>query len=86
MSLDEILDLTADVFFLLKYVRRDLSSMQRKTAKEAWQPKCAAPRLVHDSALSFETFMHVATSTYNTLVSNSISSPEKSVEDNLHLN
>ena len=38
------------------YVRRALSSMQRKTAKEAWRPKCAAPRLVYDSALFFETF------------------------------
>ena len=28
------------------YVRRDLSSIQRKTTKkEAWRPKCAAPRL-----------------------------------------
>ena len=36
------------------------SSMQQKTArKEAWRPKCAAPRLVYDSALFFETFMHV---------------------------
>ena len=33
--------------------------MQRETAKkEAWRPKCAAPRLVYDSALVFETFMH----------------------------
>ena len=31
------------------YVRRDLSSMQRKTTKkEAWQPKCAAPRLGYE--------------------------------------
>ena len=38
------------------FVRRDLSSMQRKPAKkEAWRPKCAAPRLVYDSALFFET-------------------------------
>ena len=42
------------------HVRRDLSSMQRKTAKkEAWRPKCAAPRLVDDSALFLETSMHV---------------------------
>ena len=27
--------------------------------KEAWRPECAAPRLVYDSALFFETFMHV---------------------------
>ena len=34
--------------------------MQRKTArKEAWRPKCVALRLVYDSALFFETFMHV---------------------------
>ena len=33
--------------------------MQQKTArKEAWRPKCAARRLVYDSAL-FKTFMHV---------------------------
>ena len=32
------------------FLRRDLSSMQRKTAKkEAWRPKCTAPRLVYDS-------------------------------------
>ena len=36
-----------------------LSLMQRKTAKnEAWRPKCAAPKLVYDSALFFETCMH----------------------------
>ena len=34
--------------------------MQRKIAKKkAWRPKCAAPRLVYDSTLFFETFMHV---------------------------
>ena len=55
-----------------------LSSMQRKTAKkEAWRPKCAAPRLVCDSALFFETFMHVyVRRTYNTLVSYSMSPPK----------
>ena len=37
----------------------EMWSMQWKTTKkEAWWPKCAAPRLVYDSAL-FETFMHV---------------------------
>ena len=37
-----------------------MSSMQRKTAKkEAWRPQCAVPRLVYDSALFFETFIHV---------------------------
>ena len=37
-----------------------LSLMQRKTAKnEAWRQKCAAPKLVYDSALFFETCMHV---------------------------
>ena len=31
------------------FVRRDLSSMRRKTAKkEAWRPKCAAPRLGYE--------------------------------------
>ena len=31
------------------YIRRDLSSMQRKTAKkEAWRPKCVAPRLGYE--------------------------------------
>ena len=31
------------------YVRRDLSSKQRKTGKEeAWRPKCAAPRLGYE--------------------------------------
>ena len=31
------------------HVRRDLSSVQRKTAKkEAWRPKCAAPRLCYE--------------------------------------
>ena len=34
--------------------------MQPKTAKkEAWRLKCAAPRLVYDSAIFSETFMHV---------------------------
>ena len=28
-----------------RYARRDLSSTQRKTANEAWRPKCAASRL-----------------------------------------
>ena len=42
------------------YVRRDLSSTQWKAAiKEAEWPKSAAPRLVYDSALFFETCMHV---------------------------
>ena len=45
------------------YVRRELSSTQRKTVtnKEARRRKCVAPRLVCDSALSlfFETFIHV---------------------------
>ena len=41
--------------------------MQRKTArKEAWRPKCAAPRLVYDSALFFETCMHVYVRTIRT--------------------
>ena len=41
--------------------------MQRKTAwKEAWRPKCAAPRLVYDSALFFETFVHVYVRTTRT--------------------
>ena len=31
----------------------------RKAAKDPWRPKCAAPRLVYDSALFFETFIHV---------------------------
>ena len=40
------------------YVRRDLSSIQWEAAiKEAEWPKCAAPRLVYDSALLFETFI-----------------------------
>ena len=44
--------------------------MPRKTAKEAWRPKCAAPRLVYDSALFFEIFMHVfARTTYNQIYS-----------------
>ena len=34
--------------------------MQRKTAKkEAWRPKCAAPRLVYDPVLFPETVVHV---------------------------
>ena len=33
--------------------------MQQKAGKEAWRPKCAAPKLVYDSAIFFETFMHV---------------------------
>ena len=41
------------------YAPRVLSSMQRKTAKEAWWPNCEAPGLVYASALFFETFMHV---------------------------
>ena len=46
------------------YARRDLSSMQRKAAKkDAWRPKCAAPRLVYDSALFFETFVYVCVRT-----------------------
>ena len=37
-----------------------LPSIQWKAAiKEAGWPKCAAPRLVYDSALFFETCMHV---------------------------
>ena len=37
-----------------------LSSIQWKAAiKEAAWPKCAAPRLVYDSALFFETCMYV---------------------------
>ena len=41
-----------------RFVRRDLSSM--KTAeKEAWRPKCTAPKLVCEYALFLETFMHV---------------------------
>ena len=39
--------------------RRDLSSIPRETAKEEWRPKCAAPRMVYGSTLSFETFMNV---------------------------
>ena len=39
-------------------------SMQRKTArKEAWWPKCAAPRLVYDATLFSETF-YARTRTY----------------------
>ena len=38
-----------------------------RASKEAWRPKCAAPRVVYDSALSFETFMHVyVLTTYTT--------------------
>ena len=37
--------------------------MQRKTAKEAYRPTCAAPRLVDDAALFFETFRHVSVRT-----------------------
>ena len=49
------------------YVRRDLLSMQRKTArKEAWRPNCAAPRLVHGSAPFFKTFVHVYVRTIRT--------------------
>ena len=42
-----------------------LSLMQRKTAKnEAWRPKCAAPKLVYDTALFFETLMSVLRTYY----------------------
>ena len=30
-----------------------------ENSKEAWRPKCVAPRLVYDSAFFFETSMHV---------------------------
>ena len=37
-----------------------VDATEKKTAtEEAWRPKCAAPRLDGDSALFFETFMHV---------------------------
>ena len=61
------------------FVRRDLSSMQRKPAKkEAWRPKCAAPRLVYDSALFFETFVHVRMYvTYYVRLNNSVKRKRK---------
>ena len=34
--------------------------------EDAWRPKCAAPRLVYDFALFFETFMHVYVRTIRT--------------------
>ena len=34
----------------------------KSNKKEAWRLKCAAPRLVYDSALFFEMFMHIRTS------------------------
>ena len=41
--------------------------MQRQTAKkEAWRPKCAAPRLVYGSALFLDTFIHVYVRTIRT--------------------
>ena len=56
--------------------RRDLS-MQRKTAKkEAWQPKCAAPRLVYHSAL-FVQHIYARIRTYQGITYNQLYSAKK---------
>ena len=54
-----------------------LSSIQWKAAiKEAAWPKCAAPRLVYDSALFFETCMDVyVRTTYDQIYSAKIKAP-----------
>ena len=54
-----------------------LPSIQWKAAiKEAGWPKCAAPRLVYDSALFFETCMHVYVRTmYDQIYSAKIQAP-----------
>ena len=54
-----------------------LSSIQWKAAiKEAEWPKCASPRLVYDSALFFETCMHVyVRTTYDQIYPAKIKAP-----------
>ena len=57
-----------------------LSSIQWKTAiKEAEWPKCAAPRLVYDSPLFFETCMHVYVHTRSTTYDQIYSAKIKSI-------
>ena len=58
-----------------RFCRRFIGK-KKKAIKEAEWPKCAAPRLVYDSALFFETCMHVYVRTmYDQIYSAKIQAP-----------